>query len=291
MFKVKVSGVVAISGCPRNGLPAADWRAAHGLPAAPSNEVAVKWDGESESLCRQFPDWLDGAADLAVVAPSDQCNLGHRLKIYGFECPAEMLRPFAVGEAGPEDVRAVLVELRAAVARRAEAEAQKEAEAEARRKETAAAEAQRKTEAAAKLDKLRAWATEHGSELLRERIAGGFEWVSEAVDEWQDMAELRAEGGLESADEPPAGYDYEHREARRSPTLAEMRALADLRRRVEASGCPAVAVDLMRVKYAPETGADGYSDDRDPVYRTELHVEWEAPGGSRPNSYWLVPSE
>ena len=81
MYRVCFPKTVVIQGCPKAGLAAIDFRRQAGLPAAPSNEIdAADIEGlslaaqgepagwiESEAICREFADQLDGNADLHLT--------------------------------------------------------------------------------------------------------------------------------------------------------------------------------------------------------------------------------
>ena len=66
MFQVNVSMTVKVEGCPESGLAAVDYRKAMSLEIRPTDWVRIEWKFESESVCREFADYLDSNADLIV---------------------------------------------------------------------------------------------------------------------------------------------------------------------------------------------------------------------------------
>lgn len=84
--------------------------------------------------------------------------------------------------------------------------------------------AEEQTQKEARIAALRNWALAHGSELLRERIAGEFKWINLAQDEFVHAHTLPGFGPSLKVDK------YEDRT---SPTLEEIRALKDLRSTIE----------------------------------------------------------
>lgn len=145
--------------------------------------------------------------------------------------------------------------------KRAESEAKK-AEAEAKKAEGVAVLAQ--------------WVVLLGSELVRARRAGGYEWVGMAESEYaahvvKDVTLARAA--------PPEGYDEtpESVEDRHHPTLSEIRAVESVRESVGNRG----DVELNWVQYDPsEDDEDEYDhDDRESLSRAEIWVSVPTPTG------------
>ncbi len=293
MFKVKIDLATDLAGCPGNGLAAADWRTAHTLPAAPTDRVTLKWEGESEPLCREFAAALDGQADLTVtVSPYSLAFAVREVFGHGYSNESfppvtpDAARPFLAGTAGEDDVRRLLREAASSAARLREATKRKKEDREAKeaaeraereKAEREKAEAERAARAA-RQEPLRRWAIAHGSETLRLRIDGGFEWTGLALTEWADQEFAAISGGAAPLDDPE-GYEPDGDEPRLAPTLAEM---LSLRRWREAVGDRGTA-ELVLVKYTPvvDEDDDGYpdDDDRPVIHRTEIKVTVRPPLG------------
>lgn len=203
MFQVKIDiGGVQLDGCPESGVGAVDFRRQHNLPVEPSSWVALKWEGESEPLCRRYPVLVNGDADLHVHTYYEYRKYGfgtgktpydgrrflsadpHRGDgLYHNRVSPDTARPFLDGTATVEDVSRLIDELHAqAVAASAELDAKNERE----RVEKEARDAERKArEEAAKLAKaeaekrqaaeVAAWAAANGSDRLRRCVAEGIE--------------------------------------------------------------------------------------------------------------------
>lgn len=71
MFNVKLNVVVAIQGCPENGLAAVDFRKEHGLKPEPTKFVNVAYEANDEAFCRTFP-YLNRDADFVFESGIDR---------------------------------------------------------------------------------------------------------------------------------------------------------------------------------------------------------------------------
>lgn len=96
-------------------------------------------------------------------------------------------------------------------------------QSEARERDRLATEAREKLDAE-RIAALRDWALEHGSDLLRERIAGEYKWIGLAEEEFVAL-------------HTPEGYaapiEVDHCSDRTAPTLAEIHALKTLRAKID----------------------------------------------------------
>lgn len=295
MFAISIKAAVRPSEWTHfHGLPVVDLRRAAGLPEGTDPKIPVEWVGVSESVCREFAPWLDGSADLPVVVESYRgvLQVKHGVSLGEPSAPLALLLPFARGAAAEDDARALLAHWRD---RLAEEERQQQERQRQERQRREAAEAERDRQRREKeqreaegLARLREWAEASGSELVRERIAGGFAWADLARGEWTAAALAAVRGDL--ADAPPLPDHTSDTEPRRSPALAEMRALKDLRGRIEAAGLDADA-ELVMVTYTPTDGAGHDYDEPEPIRRPELEVTFTAPAGTPQTEYLLPPVE
>lgn len=131
-------------------------------------------------------------------------------------------------------------------------------------------------------DMLRQWARQHGSELLRARVAheaDGASWDKLAREEWAEAQLARLDLGWDEAT-VPNGYDSpDEVEDRKSPTLDELRALDAVRERIGALELPATA-ELLWVTYTPQHDEYGGRDDDAPIRRAEVRIEVKTPDGA-----------
>jgi len=139
------------------------------------------------------------------------------------------------------------------------------AQATAREKEVA-----RTKEAA-----LRTWAEAHGSELLRRRIAGKFEWQELAREEYAAQVAATTPALAELMKAPEDGS----REPRRKPNLAEMLLLE----RVQKDLCTRGTAVLKSVTYTDD-------DDGSKSRVSELAVMIETPDGETETLYFSMPA-
>jgi hypothetical protein len=176
--------------------------------------------------------------------------------------------------------------------------AEVEAEAKRRNDVILAEREQEKAEAARKaaeaeaarqkgLADLKLWAEEAGSELLKARIAYGFEWAGLAMDEFCGAVVAGAADGLKEADEL-SDYKFDKLEVRKNPTLDEIKVLLSARAKLE--GKPAAA-DLVYVTYERTEDDDSFIEDDDedePFRRTELRLTVTTPTGDNRDYFYLV---
>lgn len=196
MFKVNIDMSLNIQDCPASGLAAVDFRTAHGLPPAPTNEVRVKYAADAdEVLCRVLFWAVNDDADLILqtgvttyrfdfaygcsgTLDSRPAGSGGR-STANFQVPADLLRPFTGGSAGAADVAALMAELgiQTATLKGEVAAREKEREIEAaerkRLSDNRDAEAKRDKERAA--ERMAQWAAEFGSDRLKACVANGWE--------------------------------------------------------------------------------------------------------------------
>jgi hypothetical protein len=145
----------------------------------------------------------------AVVADPDNCSLGWNYQDDDLALVDEATR------------NAYL----AVRQRREEREAEERAREEKRRAEYAAEQEAKEKANAEGEARLRAWATEQGSQLLRDRVEGGFEWTKLAEREYalDAVAEAMAGGWLrDEAEDPEGGYEHHISKDRTTPTQAEI---------------------------------------------------------------------
>lgn len=195
-----------------------------------------------------------------------------------------------VADIHPEILRAAMADPRVQ-ARRADMDAlwlPQIAVADAAKAQRAAAEKSAlQAEAGAKIARLRDWAEAHGSDLLRARIADQYEWQSLARREYADMVIAAIAVDLPPADDPSAqdGWTASNSDRDR-PTLAEIEAVRDVRKRAADAGCP-VAVSLRWMTYSP--GDDDADEAGERIQRTEILIEIETPDGQSVSQYRMCP--
>jgi hypothetical protein len=116
---------------------------------------------------------------------------------------------------------------------------------------------------------IRMWAIDNGSDLVRERMAGGFEWESLAAQEYVDS--ILASIQLETAPSEDC-FDFEERQ-RTCPTLPEMQELKHARALLDGKA----TASLIWGVYSPENESD--DEDRKGFSRAEIKIEVVAPNG------------
>lgn len=162
----------------------------------------------------------------------------------------------------------------------AEAKALADRRNEEEKEQCARKEAEEKTVKEAGRARLRAWALAHGSELLHERVAGGFEWVGLAEKEYAEELYRAINLPFEPADSPD-GYELGDTVDRTTPTLEEIQVLKATRERCAAHGATA---ELRWVKYQQE-----YDDgDLNTLGRAEIVVTVTCPTGREVERSFLV---
>ena len=151
-------------------------------------------------------------------------------------------------------------------------EEEREAEKQAREAEKQAREAE-----------LKSWAVENGSELLKARVEGGFEWEKLAGKEYARSIVDSLDLGLTKVtgeNWPRAectGYDD-----RTTPTLEEIKSLN--RVRDAARDLDNVTASLVWVDYESE---EEYRDDDDLISQCEIRIEVKDPVGKEHKFYFL----
>lgn len=133
---------------------------------------------------------------------------------------------------------------------------------------------------------LKSWAMENGSDLLKERIAGGFEWVKLAQNEYADIEFTKL--GLEKVDIPFDEYETDTEE-RTTPTLEEIKALKHAK-----AIMPNADIKLIWCKYI-NSDYDSYGYDEDgedeKASQCELEVSIKCPNEAEKTRYFkpIVP--
>lgn len=151
-------------------------------------------------------------------------------------------------------------------------EEEREAEKQAREAEKQAREAE-----------LKSWAVENGSELLKARVEGGFEWEKLAGKEYARSIVDSLDLGLTKVtgeNWPRAectGYDD-----RTTPTLEEIKSLNRVRDAARDLGN--VTASLVWVDYESE---EEYRDDDDLISQCEIRIEVKDPVGKEHKFYFL----
>lgn len=144
---------------------------------------------------------------------------------------------------------------------------------------------EKKAQAEAGKTILRDWATANGSELLRERIANNFEWVSLAEQEYADSVFAALALPFDDCDEDPSGYTHDDTSERTTPTLEEIQALKLARERCSAHSAE---VCLDWVTYKEDRDEDDYDADEPGVLkRAELEVTVTCPTGRTITRFFL----
>lgn len=200
--------------------------------------------------------------------------------------------PFKVKEGSAYDVfkdPRLASKLEEAKALAATLKAEHEKEKENTRREEAEKESREKAEEKAKLNQLREWAVQNGSETLRYRVEDGYEWQGLAEREYADSVMASLALGLPGAGAPD-GYKKANEEVRTTPTLKEIQTVRNVRKLAE--GKP-VEVSLVWCKYAPKSDPDSYDYD-DPnvekigrTFSCELKVLVTCPTGRQIAYYRL----
>jgi hypothetical protein len=124
--------------------------------------------------------------------------------------------------------------------------------------------------------KMVAWANEHGSELLKLRLAGGYEWEPLAHQEYADW--VLSECPLTRAEEIECKRI--DRSSRTTPTIAEIKAVESVRD-AYAVAMPPISFSLVWFTYF---------DDEDGTFsRCEIEAEVTCPDGAEVDRYYLIP--
>lgn len=166
----------------------------------------------------------------------------------------------------------------------AEQKAKKDAERLENERKAAEAKAQKE----AGREALRQWALVSGSELLKARIADGFEWEGLAESEYAQNVVDQIAVGLEEAPSPD-GYGDADVKGRTTPTLDEITSLRHVRQRAEAVKAP-VEAQLKWLVYPVEEDEDGFpgdAEDEEALSRAELEIRVVCPNGVGRVFYFL----
>ena len=147
----------------------------------------------------------------------------------------------------------------------------------------AAAEAAEKAKKEVGVKILRTWADSNGSDLLKARIADGFEWVGLAEREYANS--VVSDMG-EEVDAPE--YESVKASERTTPTLEEIHRLREIRKGIE--GKPATA-DLKWLEYTLAAEDEyGTTGETEKVKQAEVEVTVECPTGREVEFYYACPA-
>jgi hypothetical protein len=149
-----------------------------------------------------------------------------------------------------------------------------------RQQEAATAEAQRQADQrkAQAEERLREWALEHGSELVKARLEDGYQWTGLARREYAASVVEQVRCGL--ADAPEFKGEAEDREA---PTLAEIQALRNVRAAIKAAG---LAVEANICWLVPEGEGEQAVEPH-----SEIELTITCPDGGERIAWLLPPAE
>lgn len=274
MFNVKINIEVEIKDCPKSGLGAVDFRRKTNLPEGPTNKVRLDAEFRDEAVCRHFGEFLNASCDLDVSSSYDRPNFGNLVSsVYGdgVVVKTKLIKKFL--SAPDRDPIPLLETIRDEVKRivltheekqRACSEEEKKREAESKRKHEEEISAQT------------AWVMEHGSELLRERLANGFEWVSLFEREFAQATLDGIELGKQVDSDQYDGWDVKIKE-RNTPLLHEIKFLKQARSQFVDKPLTA---ELVWVTYT--------SDDGESKSQTELLVTVTCPTRREIVYYFVV---
>jgi hypothetical protein len=159
---------------------------------------------------------------------------------------------------------------------------------EERQREYAADQARRKAESEQRdadgKQALKAWAMDNGSDLLKARVDGGYDWTALARNEW--IAAQEAALGMEEAEDLLGDNDGKI-ESRNCPTLEEIVAMKSLLSKLPEGIATA---RLVWVKYVEPRDEEYYEDNQQVESRCEIEVEWRTPDHYRMDRYYLPES-
>lgn len=77
MFRIVIKnerlyGGIVIEGCPKNGIPAIDFRRKHGFPDAPTNQIQLpEFRFTDEEFVRKHEDKANGEADIVTIRQTE----------------------------------------------------------------------------------------------------------------------------------------------------------------------------------------------------------------------------
>lgn len=284
MFKVSFDIKVVIKGCPSNGLNCLDFRRKHGLPDDATNEVYLKCEFVDEQVCRTYPDYIDHNCDLPVKRNGwsgsttfGKYNAEISVVMEPLEIAPEIVSRFLVTpDQNPIPMLdSILSEVCRHITQREKAVRERELREKEEKVKRAEEYAKHEQEKAQKVQERIKWIQLHGSELLKERLANGFEW--EPLYEQQFAEKVFSEMGL---GEEASNYQDWHVDIldRTTPTLEEIRFLKEVRGKT--MNQPAQA-ELVWVKYQhPDTG--------EKAGQCELAVTVTCPTGREITRYFEV---
>jgi hypothetical protein len=143
----------------------------------------------------------------------------------------------------------------------------------------------RAAEAAIRTQALRSWAESHGSELLRARIAGSYEWESLARSEYANAVIAAVAPGLAPAVDPDLAADddekleYENR-TRTRPELSEIAGVNAIREAAKTHGYRLDAVPAWII----------YRTSQDELQRAEIEIHIFTPDEASVERFVLPPA-
>lgn|GEM_PF-4027647 len=173
---------------------------------------------------------------------------------------------------GQKAVEALAPDLVAGCKARGDAKQAKKREEEARAKAgLQAADKAREDEKEAKTEAMKRWALEHGTDLLRRRINGGFDWEALARQQFADVAEIPLVAAGFFRIPYPIGEEWPEVSVnpRTTPTLEEIDALEKAQKLLGDAG----KASLAHVKYTGPEDPNSF-DGPETMTRTELEVEY-----------------
>jgi hypothetical protein len=141
------------------------------------------------------------------------------------------------------------------------------------REEAEKCEERARREAGVKL--LRTWAMECGGELLRARVADGYEWLGLACQEFANASV--ADLGLKDANEIPDGYDRFSELERTTPTLEEIKLIRSIQERLPEH----ISGKLIWAKYTCD-------DSDETLGRCEIRLRIMCPDGSVEDRFFAI---
>lgn len=218
MFEVKVDLKVNIKGCPKSGIKAFDFRNAHRLFPGTDNVIHLRESVKNEALCRRYSEYLDRNCDLFVTSDiMDRASFGilnYRKCFHMPEIHPNLLR--VRNEILSEiTLDAILAEVK----RIHDLESKEEEEQKLKEAEKVKKEAETQSQCMQ-------WVHAFGSELLKERLDGGFEWIGLFEQEYADLL-CRDLGERIEIDEDHSFGD------RTTPDLKEMKWLKQVKQSFE----------------------------------------------------------
>jgi len=131
---------------------------------------------------------------------------------------------------------------------------------------------------------LKAWAQEHGSELLQCRIEDGYDWESLAEEEYGDRSIMDMGFELTEANFVPDGFKSPIIVDIKAPTISEIKSLRKVLRYAPSN----VTAKLIWCVYHAEKDDNGY-DTADSIRRVEIVVTVTCPNGSD-RRYFFFPN-